>query len=117
LIVTILISRTTTPAEEEVRYLARLHERPDDEIGPKRTRTTLIAPIVLIVVNGLFMPVFLTINYVFPYQRATGTLSPDGSLDWATGEMALMMSWTLIWIGVALFAMRYIRRAYSPVST
>jgi len=72
---------------------------------------------VLIVVNGLFMPVFLTINYVIPYQRATGALMPDGSLNWATGEMALMISWSVIWIGVARFAIRYIRRAYSPVST
>jgi hypothetical protein len=31
--------------------------------------------------------------------------------------MALMVSWSLIWIGVARFAIRYIRRAYSPVST
>jgi hypothetical protein len=117
LIVTIVISRRTTPGEEEVRYLARLHERPVDEIGPRRTRTTLIAPAVLLVVNGLLLPVLLTMNYVVPYQRATGTLSPDGSLDWATGEMALMVSWSVIWISVALFAIRYIRRAYSPVSS
>lgn len=117
LIVTIVISRRTTPGDEEVRYLARLHERPVDEIGPRRTRTTLIAPAVLLVVNGLLLPVVLTMNYVVPYQRATGTLLPDGSLDWATGEMALMVSWSVIWIGVALFAMHYIRRAYSPVST
>jgi len=115
LIVTIVISRRTTPGAEEVSYLARLHERPVAEIGPRRTRTTLIAPAVLLVINGLLLPVLLTINYVVPYQRATGALSPDGSLDWATGEMALMVSWSVIWIGVALFAMRYIRRAYSPV--
>ncbi len=114
LIVTVLVSRKTTPGEEEVRYLAKLHERPADEVGPRRTRTTLIAPAVLIVVNGLLLPLVLTVNYVIPYQRATGTLSADGSLDWATGEMALMMSWTVIWVGVALFAMRYIRKAYSP---
>ena len=114
LLVTIAISRRTTPGDEEVSYLARLHERPVDEIGPRRTRTTLIAPLVLLIVNGLLLPVVLTLNYVVPYQRATGTLSADGSLDWATGEMALMMSWSIIWIGVALFAVRYIRRAYSP---
>ena len=59
LIVTIVISRRTTPGEEEVSYLARLHERPVDEIGPMRTRTTLIAPAVLLVVNGLLLPVLL----------------------------------------------------------
>jgi sodium/pantothenate symporter len=117
LIVTVLVSRRTTPGEEEVRYLAGLHERPDDEIGLRRTRTTLIAPAVLLVVNGLLLPAVLTLNYVIPYQRATGTLLPNGSLDWATGEMALMLSWSVIWIGVGLFAMRYIRRAYAPVSS
>jgi len=113
LIVTVVVSRKTTRGEEEIRYLARLHERPIDEIGPRRTRTTLIAPAVLLVINGILLPVVLTLSYVIPYQRATGTLSPDGSLDWATGEMALMMSWSVIWIGVALFAIRYIRRHYS----
>jgi sodium/pantothenate symporter len=117
LIVTVLVSRRTTPGEEEVRYLAGLHERPVDEIGLRRTRTTLIAPAVLLVVNGLLLPAVLTLNYVIPYQRATGTLLPNGSLDWATGEMALMLSWSVIWIGVGLFAMRYIRRAYAPVSS
>jgi len=117
LIVTLAVSRHTAVSPEESRYLADLHIRPLDEVGPKRTRTTLIAPVVLLVINGLFLPVMLTVYYVIPYQRATGMLSADGSLDWATGEMALMMSWSVIWIGVALFAIRYIRRAYSPVSS
>ena len=117
LVVTMAVSRHTTVSTEESRYLANLHVRPVDEIGPRRTRTTLIAPVVLLVVNGLLLPVMLTVYYVIPYQRATGMLSPDGSLDWATGEMALMVSWSVIWIGVAVFAIRYIRRAYSPVKT
>jgi sodium/pantothenate symporter len=116
LIVTVVVSRVTSPSHEESRYLKKLHERPVDEIGPRRTRITLIAPAVLLVVNGFLLPVMLTVYYVMPYQRATGALSPDGSLDWATGEMALMLSWSVIWIGVALFAIRYIRRAYSPVT-
>ena len=114
LIVTLTVSRRTAVTAEESRYLANLHVRPLDEVGPKRTRTTLIAPVVLLVVNGLLFPVVLTVYYVIPYQRATGMLSADGSLDWATGEMALMMSWSVIWIAVALFAIRYIRTAYSP---
>ena len=117
LIVTLAVSRRTAVTAEESRYLANLHVRPLDEVGPKRTRTTLVAPVVLLVINGLFLPVMLTVYYVIPYQRATGMLSADGSLDWATGEMALMMSWSVIWIGVAVFAIRYIRRAYSPVKT
>jgi len=114
LVVTLVVSRYTSVSPEESSYLAELHRRPDSEIGHRRTRTTLIAPAILIVVNGLLLPIFLTLSYVLPYQRATGTLAPDGSLDWVTGEMALMMSWTVIWTAVGLFAIRYIRRAYSP---
>jgi hypothetical protein len=61
-------------------------------------------------------PALLTVYYVLPYQRATDALRPDGSLDWATGEMALIVSWSVIWISVGVFAIRYIRNAYSPSS-
>jgi len=115
LVVTIVVSRFTTVSEAEASYLENLHVRPADEVGPRRTRATIIAPIVLLLVNGILMPVLLTIYYVIPYQRATGELRADGSLNWATGEMALMASWSLIWISVAVFAIYYVRRAYSPV--
>jgi sodium/pantothenate symporter len=114
LVVTIVVSRYTTASEAEASYLEELHVRPVDEVGRRRTRTTLIAPIVVLLVNGLLAPVLLTLYYVIPYQRATGTLRPGGSLDWATGEMALMMSWSIIWISVAVFALGYIRKAYAP---
>ena len=114
LVVTLVISRYTSVSEEESTYLEKLHKRPESEVGERRTRTTLIAPTVLVVVNGFLLPVFLTYSYIFPYQRASGALAPDGSLDWATGEMALMLSWTVIWTGVGLFAIRYIRSAYYP---
>ena len=116
LVVTIIVSRYTTVSEAEVSYLEELHKRPTDEVGHRRTRTTLIAPIVVLLVNGILAPVLLTLYYVIPYQRATGALRTDGSLDWATGEMALMMSWSVIWIGVAVFAFAYIRKAYAPIS-
>jgi sodium/pantothenate symporter len=114
LIVTIVVSRYTVVSDAEAAYLENLHLRPADEISHRRTRTTIIAPIVLLFVNGVLSPLLLTIYYVLPYQRATGTLRPDGSLDWATGEMALMVSWSIIWISVGVFAIRYVRRAYSP---
>jgi hypothetical protein len=74
----------------------------------------LIAPAVLIIVNGFVLPILLTVYYVLPYQRATGTLTPAGSLDWATGEMALMVSWSAIWIALGVFAIGYILKAYDP---
>jgi len=116
LLVTIVVSRMTTVSAAEKVYLAKLHERPESEFGQRRTRITLIAPAVLIVVNGVVLPVLLTLYYVLPYQRATGILAPGGSLDWATGEMALMVSWSVIWIALGVFAIRYILRAYAPAS-
>ena len=113
LLVTIAISLRTAVTSEERNYLAGLHVRPEEEVGPRRTRTTLIAPLVLIAVNGVLLPVLLTVYYVLPYQRATGSLAPGGSLDWVTGEMALMVSWSVIWIALGVFTMRYIKRAYT----
>jgi sodium/pantothenate symporter len=114
LVVTIAVSRRTKVSKAESDYLARLHERPVDEIGPRRTRVTLYVPAVIVVINGLVMPWLLTTWYVYPYQEAKGMLTPDGSLNLWTGEMALMASWCVIWIGIAVFAYRYIKRSYSP---
>ena len=115
LVVTIAVSRRTIVSEEEVAYLEQLHETPADELDVKKTWTTLIAP-ALLIVNGVLMPVLLAIYYVQPYQRATGTLLEDGSLDWSTGEMVLLMSWSVIWVGLGVFAIRYIRKAYMPLN-
>jgi sodium/pantothenate symporter len=113
LVVTFVVSRRTTVSEEEASYLKKLHKTPADEISARKTRTSLIAPAILIA-NGLVMP-FLLINfYVRPFQSATGTLSSDGSLDWFTGETLLAMSWSLVYISLGLFTIRIIRNAYSP---
>jgi sodium/pantothenate symporter len=113
LIVTIAVSRITTVSVEEAAYLEKLHERPAEEVGARRTRTTLLAP-ALLIANGLIMPYLLITWYVRPYQQAQGMLGPDGSLNWMTGEMALMASWSVIWISLGLFTIQYIRRAYAP---
>ena len=113
LVVTIAISRYTTVSEEEASYLTKLHETPADEISEKRTKTTLLAP-ALLMANGVIMPFLLIIYYVRPFQRATGTLSPDGSLDWFAGETILAMSWFGVYVTLGIFAIRIIRNAYSP---
>jgi sodium/pantothenate symporter len=109
----IMISRRTTVTAPEAAYLEILHERPADEVLPGKLRRTLIAPAVLLLVNGALMPWFLLENYLRPYQRATGQLLADGSLDFQTGEFALILSWTLIWGGLGIFSIWYMRRAYS----
>ena len=116
LVVTIVVSRYTTVSEQESSYLRNLHKTPADELDVNKTRTTLLTP-VLLIANGIIMPVLLIIYYVLPYQRATGMLLPDGSLNWATGEVALVLSWSLIWVSLGLFASHYIRKAYAPIKS
>ena len=115
LVVTIAVSRRTTVSEEEVSYLTKLHETPADEISSKKTRTSLLAP-ALLIANGLIMPFLLITYYVRPFQSATGTLAPDGSLDWFAGETMLAMSWSVVYISLGIFAIKIIRNAYSPLS-
>lgn len=114
LVVTIVVSRNTTVTEAEVKSLVKLHETPAEDVSRKKTRTTLIATGVLIL-YGLIMPVLMIVYYVRPFQEAKGQLSPDGSIDWFTGEAVLALSWFVVYVSLGLFAARVIRSSYSPV--
>ncbi len=113
LIVTMAVSRVTSVSEVEQTYLHKLHQTPVDEISEKKTRTTYLAPAFLIA-NGLIMPLVLIHYYIRPYQSATGMLAADGSLNWLTGEVMLALSWSVIYVPLGVFAIRVIRKAYSP---
>jgi len=114
LVATLLISRRTAVSAEEARYLAQLHERPAEELVHSKMQKTLLAPAVLLVVNGMLMPWFLLENYLRPYQAATGQLTDTGAIDIYTGEFAMIAGWVVIWTGLGLFSLWYIRRSYSP---
>lgn len=113
LLVTLVVSRNTRVTDAETANLVKLHETPVDEISSSKTRTSLIAPAILIL-NGLVMPFLIITFYVRPYQAATGTLLPDGSLDWYTGEAILATSWLFVYVSLGWFAMRVIWKGYSP---
>ena len=76
------------------------------------TRVTLLAPAIL-VVYGCVMPFVLQHWYVRPYQRGTGQLLADGSINWATGEAILSLSWAMLYIPLGLIVYRVIRKTYS----
>ncbi|MGB5166524.1 MAG: sodium:solute symporter family protein [Woeseiaceae bacterium] len=116
LVVTIVVSRRTTVSSEEASYLRMLHKRPVDEIGVRRTRTTLLMP-VLLLLTGTVTPYLLVQYYVRPFQRATGTLLADGSLNLASGEMVLIYCWVGLWVSLAAFTAWYVRRSYAPASS
>jgi sodium/pantothenate symporter len=113
LIVTIAVSRRTSVRATESAYLAKLHETPAEELDRGKARTTLV-PAVILIANGIIAPFLLIKYYVRPFQRATGTLLADGSLDWFTGEVALALSWSVVYISLGVFAIRIFRKAYLP---
>ncbi|MDH5621622.1 MAG: sodium:solute symporter family protein [Gammaproteobacteria bacterium] len=113
LVVTMTVSRYTFVSEKEQSYIHKLHQTPADEISARKTRTTYLAPAVLIA-NGLVMPFVLIHYYIRPYQSATGMLAADGSLNWLTGEVLLALSWCVLYVPLGVFAITVIRKAYSP---
>ncbi len=113
LVVTILVSRRTSVGDAEAAYLSKLHVTPAEEIDYAKTRLTLV-PAALLILNGLVAPLLLITYYIRPYQRATGTLMSDGSLNWLTGEVALAMAWSVVYISLGVFAIWFLRKAYSP---
>jgi hypothetical protein len=113
LVVTIAVSRRTTVGPVESAYLARLHITPADELDDRKTRLTIV-PAALLILNGLIAPVLLIVYYIRPYQRATGMLAADGSLDWFTGEVLLALSWSVVYVTLGVFTIRFFRKTYAP---
>jgi len=74
-----------------------------------------LAPLGL-VVYGVTMPFLLLKFYVIPYQIGTGEISPDGSVNWNTGEAMLSFSAFLLHVPLALMAMKVIWDRYNPRS-
>jgi sodium/pantothenate symporter len=97
----------------ERAYRLRLHRVPAGDRDAGKTRVTLLAPWCL-VGYGCLIPWLMIHNYVLPYQRSRGQLSPDGSLDWATGEVFATLASAPLYIGLGLWAVVLIRRRYSP---
>ena len=65
-----------------------------------------------LVANGLIMPFILINDYVRPYQRATDTLTADGSIQWLTGDALLALSWFAVYTLLALFAIKVVLHSY-----
>jgi sodium/pantothenate symporter len=108
-----IISKYGTVTKEEAEYRARLHQTPAADCDAKKTKTTMIAPITLIL-YGCTMPFAMTHYYVIPYQRGTGELMANGSVNWQTGEAWFGISSGLVFIPLGFFAAIMIWRSYNP---
>ncbi len=95
----------------EREYRQRLHQVPSEDRDAGKTRLTLFAPWCLIG-YGCLIPVLMINFYVIPYQRATGQLLADGSLNWTTGEVIISLTTPVIYISLGLIAARVIRHRY-----
>lgn len=113
--VILVVSARGTVSREENIYRLRLHRPPPSDIDLAKTRITLLAPLGLIV-YGVAMPLLLLKYYVIPYQIGTGEISPDGSVNWNTGEALITLTIFVLHVPLALMAMKVIRDRYDPRS-
>jgi Na+/proline symporter len=108
-----ILSKTGTVTEQEAAYRTKLHITPEEDCDAKKTRTTMIAPIALLL-YGCTMP-FLVVNYyIKPYQRGTGEILADGSMNWQTGEAWFSLAPATVFISLGILAAVVIRRSYNP---
>ncbi|HIG59972.1 MAG TPA: sodium:solute symporter family protein [Gammaproteobacteria bacterium] len=108
-----IISRKGTVSEQEAAYRHELHITPAGDIEAKKTRTTMIAP-VLLILYGCVMPFAVVNYYIKPYQRGTGEILADGSMNWQTGEAWFSLSSAVIFISLGILAAMVIWRNYHP---
>jgi len=115
-VITILVvSKRGTVTTEESEYRLGLHRVPDIDLDLKKTRTTLIGAICLIL-YGIAMPVLMMLYYVIPYQRGAGHLLSDGSLDWSRGEVIVTLTIPFLWIPLGVVSAIVIWKRYSPTA-
>jgi sodium/pantothenate symporter len=108
----IVVSRRGEPSKEERKFLARLHETPTGDRSARLTRTTLIAP-ALLVLYGIGMPVFLLNFYVAPYQRGAGLIAAGAGVDWSYAEPWFALGPAVLFIPLGTVAAIVIRRRYA----
>jgi Na+/proline symporter len=113
LITIYVVSRAGAVTEQEADFRHKLHLTPEEDCDAKKVNTTLIAPVFLIL-YGCVMP-FLVVNYyIKPYQRGTGEILPDGSMNWQTGEAWFSLSPAIVFVSLGLLAAFVIWRGYRP---
>ena len=103
LIVVLALSRTGTVSREERLYRMRMHRTPEADRDPAKSRITRRIPIIMVIYT-LALTVIYLVAYVPPYQAATGT-------D-ALGEIIVIFTGPVLWIGTAVLAWWMIRKSY-----
>jgi sodium/pantothenate symporter len=108
-----IISKRGVVTAQESAYRIKLHITPEEDIDASKTRMTMIAPAILIL-YGCTMPFVMVNYYIKPYQRGTGEILSDGSMNWQTGEAWFSLSPAIIFISLGALAATVIWRSYYP---
>jgi sodium/pantothenate symporter len=113
LVTIVVISKRDAVTEQEATYRTKLHITPAEDRDARKVRTTMIAPIALIV-YGCIMPFLVVSYYIKPYQRGTGEILQDGSMNWQTGEAWFSLSPAILFISLGSLAAVVVWRSYHP---
>lgn len=116
LVVILVLSKKGVVSRAEHHYRLRLHRVAPEDICARKTRGSQLAAFAPLA-YGILMPIIYMIWYVQPYQAATGTLLANGSIDWFTGEVAILMVTPAMLIPVWWLTRNMINRSYRPEST
>ncbi len=109
----VLVSRAGVVSPQERAFRERLHHTPESDRCLRKTRLTLVAPILLMV-YGLLMPLALLKWYVIPYQRGSGELLAEGQINWSGSEPWFALSPALLFVPLGLVSAVTIWRRYRP---
>jgi len=110
-VVIIVVSRRGAVTREERQFRLAIHRAPESERQAGSLRLTLAAIAGLVVFGAVATGVLVTM-VVRPYQQTTGTLLPDGGIDWLTGEALLSLSWFFFFSVLGVIAYRVVNKAY-----
>ncbi|MBT5153013.1 MAG: sodium:solute symporter family protein [Gammaproteobacteria bacterium] len=108
-----ILSRKGAVTEQEAAYRVKLHITPEEDCDAKKTRTTMIAPFALLI-YGCSMPFIVVNYYIKPYQRGSGEILADGSMNWQTGEAWFSLAPAVVFISLGILAGIVIKRSYNP---
>ena len=111
LAVVLVVSRLGKVSRQEHDYRVQLHQIPQQEVSPSKTRLTRYAPLTLAVYQLIMCAILLTV-YVRPYQESTGTLNAAGGINLLSGEAILVLAGPIVVLPTAWFAWRMIRKSY-----
>lgn len=111
LIVVVVVSRKTKVTDKERQYRLSLLDVPEEDLGAKEARKTLMYAYAL-ALFGIVMSIVMLLFYVAPYQRALHDTGGEFHFAWFSGEALFAYSWAVIFVFLGWLMYRTVTRAY-----